>query len=96
MQRTVFIILFFGLCFGLLAEAASAQLLRRQLQRIPAVPRWLSLNEQGYQVGPAQRQGPIIQGDGRAGERVMNIIGLFTGANSELKPVAVVSGSWNL
>ena len=86
MQRIVLVLLLLALCVGLLSESASAQLIRRQLERIPGFPR-----EPGYRVGPVLRQGPIIQRDGRAAERVMNIIGLFTGASSELKPVAVVS-----
>ena len=88
MQRIVLVLLFLGLCTGCLAESASAQILRRQLQRIPAFP-----SQPGYRVGPALRQQPIIQGDGQAVGRVLNIIGMFTGAEDELKPVAVVSFS---
>jgi len=89
MQRIVLLLLFLGLCAGVFVESASAQLIRRQLQRIPGLS---NPNEPGYRVGSAmQQQGPIIQRDGRALERVMNIVGQFTGASSELKPVIVVS-----
>jgi hypothetical protein len=84
MQRIVFVLLF----LGLFLEPLSAQLIRRQLQRIPGFP-----GEPIYRVGPALRRAPIIQGDGRAAERVMNIVGLFTGAEAGLKPVIVVSFS---
>jgi hypothetical protein len=86
MRRIVLVLLSLGLCAGLLAESVSAQLIRRQLQRIPGFP-----SEPGYRVGPALRQERIIQGDGRAAERVMSIVGLFTGANTELKPVIILS-----
>jgi len=86
MQRIVFVVLLFGFFTGLFAESASAQLLRRQLQRIPGFP-----NEQIHRVGPALQQGRIIQGDGRAAERILNIVGRFAGAESGLKPVVVVS-----
>ena len=86
MQRIVFILLVLGFTAGLLAESASAQLLRRQLERIPGFP-----SEQVHRVGPALRQEPIVQGDGRAMERVLSIVGLFTGAETGLNPVIVVS-----
>ena len=88
MQRIVFLLVILGIVLGLLVESASAQLLRRQLQRIPAFS-----SEPGYRVGPALRQEPIVQGDGRAVERVLNIVGRFTGAEGGLKPVIVVSFS---
>ena len=86
MRRIVLILLFLGFFAGLLTEPVSAQLLRRQLERIPGFP-----SGPAYRVGPALRQQPIVQGDGRAVERVMNIVGLFTGAEGGLKPVIVVS-----
>jgi len=86
MQRIVLVLLCFGFFAGLSIESAPAQLLRRQLERIPGFP-----GEQVHRVGPALRQEPIVQGDGRAAERVMNIIGRFTGAETGLKPVVVVS-----
>ena len=86
MQRIVFLLLFPAIFAGPLAESASAQLLRRQLQRIPGFP-----SEPAYRVGSTLRQEPIVQGDGRAVERVMNIVGLFTGTETGLKPVIVVS-----
>ena len=88
MQRIGLILLFFGLCLCLFTETASAQVIRRQLQRIPGVP-----NEPGYRVGAALRQEPIIQRDGRALERILNIVGAFTGADADakFKPVIVVS-----
>jgi hypothetical protein len=82
MQRIVLLLLL----LGLFTESASAQLIRRQLQRIPGFP-----GGQAYRVGSALQRERIIQGDGRAVERVMNIVGLFTGANTELKPVIVIS-----
>ena len=85
-QRIVFAWVLLGLCAGLLVESASAQILRRQLQRIPGFS-----GEPAYRVGPALRREPIIQGDGRAVERVMNIVNLFTGSETGLKPVIVVS-----
>ena len=88
MQRIVLIVLLFGFFAGLLVESASAQLLRRQLQRIPGFP-----NEQVHRVAPALQQERIIQGDGRVAERILNIVGLFTGAEAGLKPVIVVSFS---
>ena len=88
MQRIVLILLFLGVFAGLFAETASAQLLRRQLQRIPGFP-----SGPAYRVGPALQQERIIQGDGRAAERVLNIVGLFTGAEAGLKPVVVISFS---
>jgi len=86
MQRIVLVLLFLGFTAGLLVESASAQILRRQLERIPGFP-----NEQVHRVGPALQQERIIQGDGRAVERVLNIVGLFTGAEAGLKPVIAVS-----
>ena len=86
MQRIVLLSLLFGLCAALTLESASAQILRRQLQRIPGIP-----SEPGYRVGPTLRQEPIIQGDGQAVGRVLNIVRQFTGNNGELKPVIIIS-----
>jgi len=91
MQRIVIALLLLGLCAGLLLESASAQIIRRQLQRIPGFP-----TEPAYRVGSVLRQqGPIIQRDGQAANRVLNIVRQFTGseaaADGGLKPVVIVS-----
>ena len=84
MQRIVL----FLLLLGLLTVSAPAQPIRRPLQRTPP-----SSDGSVYRVGSAIRQERVIQGDGRAAERVMNIFGRFTGANAELKPVIVISAA---
>ena len=91
MRRIVLFGLLFGVFVGLLVESASAQLIRRQLQRIPGFP-----SGPAYRVGqPGSllQRGPIVQGDGRAVERIMGIVETLTGASRELKPVVVVSFS---
>jgi hypothetical protein len=93
--KRILIALCLFLClFGMSAETLSAQILRRQLQRIPALRQPLQ-ERPSYRVGQPLSQNvisePIIQGDGRAGERIRNIINLFTEGGKELKPVAVIS-----
>jgi hypothetical protein len=85
--RIILCFIFCTILFAtLIIETSSAQLIRRQLRRIPGFP----TAQPGYRVAPLEEQ-PLIQGDGRILERVRNIVNLFTEGGAELKPVAVVS-----
>lgn len=87
---------FFAFLPLLFTDSAEAQILRRQLRRIPALQESGPAGP-GYRVGPRpENRGPLlreplIQGDGRLMDRVMQVIDRAAGGDGQLKPVAVLS-----